>query len=652
MHTHAHTPKAVRPATPLKSTIALAAPAIVHEVLRAPGRPLDPDTRGFMEPRFGQDFGRVRVHTDARAAASARTVNAKAYTVGHDLVFGAHQYAPDTRRGRELLAHELAHTVQQRGAGGAPPSADPHGIHESSAQAAASAVASGGAAPPGLPSCAVGLARAPDAFDRNELARQLEELNERLKRPDYAGRDRDLAAREALLAISGPDEDAEDQPAAKPAPSGNRKEAASVFLPGRFTDDEAKRLLRESEDEGFKKYREQEEQKEQQRQISQQVADETRHERFMGLRKLLKDHGFRRSDLAEYLTKRHSMRDLQILKQHGLQWPKRGPTQSNLVQAIEGYDHAWRKARGLAGTSMREWTEADQRAWERQQKEARILKAQLEGYGATTGSFLGAVSGGVARQFTDDEETIAAFAKGGATLEGMVTPFAQAKGQRGSLVPQVENAPAQPYGAWRYAGVAPTRPGSSPAVDPWAGTVPRQLDLSANLQVPVTLPKTSPAPAAPRDGPMRAPPGGGPRAGMTATRDTLTPHRKSTPVKEVLPRSTVPMSSFEPPEPGHYIRRKQPDASIQPQILANAGRTTDGRLRDANTGRALNPGEAVWAHAPDFQFAPMRNLFEKQGKTQAEFDAFYRDPAKWQIEYGPTNSSRVFDKIERQRPVH
>lgn len=88
-------------------------PPIVREVLRSPGRPLDPATRTFMEQRFGHDFSRVRVHSDARAAESARAVNALAYTVGRDVVFGARQYAPEDSGGRRLLAHELTHVVQQ-----------------------------------------------------------------------------------------------------------------------------------------------------------------------------------------------------------------------------------------------------------------------------------------------------------------------------------------------------------------------------------------------------------------------------------------------------------------------------------------------------------------------------------------------------------
>jgi hypothetical protein len=88
-------------------------PPIVHEVLRSPGHPLDADTRAFMEPRFGHDFSQVRLHTNAKAAESAQAVKALAYAVGSDVAFGAGRYAPQTRAGRRLLAHELAHVVQQ-----------------------------------------------------------------------------------------------------------------------------------------------------------------------------------------------------------------------------------------------------------------------------------------------------------------------------------------------------------------------------------------------------------------------------------------------------------------------------------------------------------------------------------------------------------
>jgi hypothetical protein len=79
----------------------------------APGRPLDTVTRRRMEARFGDDFGSVRVHTDRGAAASADAAAAQAYTVGDEITFSRGSYRPATTEGLRLLAHELAHVVQQ-----------------------------------------------------------------------------------------------------------------------------------------------------------------------------------------------------------------------------------------------------------------------------------------------------------------------------------------------------------------------------------------------------------------------------------------------------------------------------------------------------------------------------------------------------------
>lgn len=83
---------------------------------RSVARPLEPQLRGFMEARFGVDFGDVRIHTGARAAALCEAVQARALTLGRHIVFGAGQYAPATPDGRLLLAHELVHVLQQRAA--------------------------------------------------------------------------------------------------------------------------------------------------------------------------------------------------------------------------------------------------------------------------------------------------------------------------------------------------------------------------------------------------------------------------------------------------------------------------------------------------------------------------------------------------------
>lgn len=124
-------PKATHQTTSARSTIAgrvggeiqtkpaqasdtgqIEAPSIVHEGVRSPGQPLDQATRAFMEERFGYDFSRVRVHSDAAAERSAQDLNAHAYTVGSSIVMGPGRFAPGTNEGRRLLAHELTHVVQ------------------------------------------------------------------------------------------------------------------------------------------------------------------------------------------------------------------------------------------------------------------------------------------------------------------------------------------------------------------------------------------------------------------------------------------------------------------------------------------------------------------------------------------------------------
>ena len=119
--------------SPASATPAPPEQADVDDALATPGRPLDARTRRAMEARFGYDFSGVRVHDDARAAATAAEIDAAAFTVGEDLVFGAGRFDPASPDGRRLLAHELAHVVQQsHGApGGAGPIVQRRSIFES-----------------------------------------------------------------------------------------------------------------------------------------------------------------------------------------------------------------------------------------------------------------------------------------------------------------------------------------------------------------------------------------------------------------------------------------------------------------------------------------------------------------------------------------
>lgn len=90
-------------------------PVSVGQVLASSGRLLESALRHDMEHRFGYDFSQVRIHSDALAEQSAREINANAYTVGHDIVFGTGQFKPGSHEGRKLIVHELTHVVQQSG---------------------------------------------------------------------------------------------------------------------------------------------------------------------------------------------------------------------------------------------------------------------------------------------------------------------------------------------------------------------------------------------------------------------------------------------------------------------------------------------------------------------------------------------------------
>ncbi|MBI1395861.1 MAG: DUF4157 domain-containing protein [Betaproteobacteria bacterium] len=120
-------------------------PALAERVLETPGTRLDPATRTFMESRFGHDFSNVRVHAGPDANTSADVERAHAWTLGQHVVFAKDRYAPGTAEGRHLLAHELAHVVQQAGpAEGAPAAGDA----EAAADRAARTAVRGQVAPP------------------------------------------------------------------------------------------------------------------------------------------------------------------------------------------------------------------------------------------------------------------------------------------------------------------------------------------------------------------------------------------------------------------------------------------------------------------------------------------------------------------------
>lgn len=107
---------------------------------RSGGKPLPEAARAFFEPRFGHDFGAVRVHTGTDADVAARSLNAHAFTVGHDIVFRSGEYDPESREGQRLLAHELVHVLQQdRGGTSGGPSPLRRSVSSDSSNGASSA---------------------------------------------------------------------------------------------------------------------------------------------------------------------------------------------------------------------------------------------------------------------------------------------------------------------------------------------------------------------------------------------------------------------------------------------------------------------------------------------------------------------------------
>jgi hypothetical protein len=181
------------------------------------GRLLDEATRSEMEARFGQGFGQVRVHTDAEAAADAAAVRAKAYTVGSDVVFSKGRYAPDTTEGKRLLAHELAHVVQQGRVGTTTSLAESRPLEAAADRAAAQVVGGSGGTVAVAGAAGPGLMRKPDDHEEeteeSPRAEEKRRTQQREQERPVAGKElsqlvqeqaeRDLRAQEADYSQSG-----------------------------------------------------------------------------------------------------------------------------------------------------------------------------------------------------------------------------------------------------------------------------------------------------------------------------------------------------------------------------------------------------------------------------------------------------------------
>ncbi|GJH28929.1 DUF4157 domain-containing protein [Caballeronia novacaledonica] len=141
---------------------------VLQRAVKSVAQRLHPGVRAHMEARFKQDFGDVQVHVGSDAAIAAEALNAKAYTVGEHIVFGRGHYAPESAAGRELLAHELAHVIQQR-RGGAAPSAQADSLVEAGADQAATAATQGSGSVQVTGASGVGVARQEDGSAKRKV---------------------------------------------------------------------------------------------------------------------------------------------------------------------------------------------------------------------------------------------------------------------------------------------------------------------------------------------------------------------------------------------------------------------------------------------------------------------------------------------------
>jgi hypothetical protein len=419
-------------------------PPIAHEVLNSPGQQLDPATRAFMEPQFGHDFRNVRVHTGAKAAESARSLHANAYTVGQHVVFGINEFAPATHEGRELLAHELAHTIQQRGASSTVQLVPPGSTLEAAAEQAGRDVTSGRSVTEPLGSSELAVARQPVTAEEEEEEEKEEETPTAMALP------------------TGKPGTAAPLPKVSPAKPPKRR-PPSQFEPGGFpyhyTDDG--RLLTEVEWNLEQSSKTEEERKKEREEKELRQS----HDRLMILRGMLDTSGYSytKSQIVAMITK-DSLLDGQILRHYGAELPppwyrKQITFTDDVIEAIDKFDGDWNHGQASAGP-------ADIAGLQARQTQQENEAANFEGYTYTTESVLAGAGASTTRLFTDDPKKIAAGAGLGAATAGSLGAFASAKGQQGTYSPQAEGPGpfADPVGPWRYTGPAPTT--SAPAPPP------------------------------------------------------------------------------------------------------------------------------------------------------------------------------------------
>jgi len=425
------------------------APASVHAALRSPGRPLDDASRAYFEPRFGQEFGEVRVHTGMVAAQSARDVSAHAYTVGQNIVFAAGRFAPATQSGRRLIAHELTHVVQQSGT--------PQIIR-----------------------------RAPANYPSNQPLPAKTDVKRDTPSPQVSNDD--------LIGIMVSLREQSPQDFLKLL-AGNEDFFYRLLSPygfhGSWTKDEAYLADFDAAVKKWGKASVYLQKFGSVRAVPVQPKPKSREERqYEDAQYLVIDmnrHGYRRGEVNDALESAGLMEDLEA---HGFERVSSHSFKDHevyareAIDALNGFIGRYQTAHNIILPTTASVPTPDP---------AEYYRVWLEGLNYITSSFVGAEFAELASKFTDDPRKITAAAGLGAAVEGAAGSFAM---QPGSYSPEVENKPSSVVlQELRYSGTQPIKSPVDPtkvAPPPLAERIPPP-DLA--LSTPPTPEPQIPAPA-------------------------------------------------------------------------------------------------------------------------------------------------------------
>jgi hypothetical protein len=436
------------------------APPIVHRALRSPSQPAAPATRAFMESRFARDFSRIRIHTGSEASASAAAISAKAYTSGNDIVFGAGQYRPETQEGRRLLAHELAHVIQQNDAGVASVQRspyDPWAARKSIVKIVAFAKRTGDAM------AYVSTTDPPSVEDsQNHATESVRVLQNELGAGKYTltqTENGDYEGAPGVFTWMNPWADPETGPQTHlliynwtPKVEVTVLDQYALSVTGLMAfDPHACGGQKCFSEEDIPEIRQMDQRKtaeaEEEKKRQEEAADKLYADLIALRSTILEHHSLMNHQIQDMFSNRMDTRAWGIMKRYGCSWPSTEAHQEEfkdcLVNAINQFDDDVR--RPGSGPWMRALTSADIKALQEQQEKHEMLKSMAQGIESSVASPLGAIMGGVTGWFTDDEKKKAGAAGLGEATEGvlqsgapMVESWGNRRGGGGGAAPDVD----------------------------------------------------------------------------------------------------------------------------------------------------------------------------------------------------------------------